>query len=71
MCPCCGIKLISPEWSERINADQTVNFWSCVICGKEFRTTDNIIDQTMDSDELAEEFLPNRLVVPPENHIRA
>ena len=62
MCPNCGIKLISPEWSERINADQTVNFWSCVICGKEFRTTENIIDQNIHSDELAKEFLPNRLV---------
>jgi transcription elongation factor Elf1 len=61
-CPRCEIKLISPVWSEAIGEHETVNFWSCPICGNEFETTDNIIDAAASEKELAEEFLPNLMV---------
>jgi transcription elongation factor Elf1 len=61
-CPRCEIKLISPEWSETIGENETVNFWSCPICGNEFETTDNILEETASEAELAKEFFPNLLV---------
>ena len=39
-CPSCGIKLISPKWSESTGTDDIVNLWRCLICGCDFATTD-------------------------------
>ena len=61
-CPRCGIKLISPEWSETVSAEKTVNLWHCPICGNDFQTTDSIVEETSPISELEEEFFPNLLV---------
>jgi hypothetical protein len=61
-CPCCEIKLISPEWSESVSAEETVNLWRCPICGKDFETTDSTVEEMPPIAELTKEFLPNLLV---------
>ena len=61
-CPRCEMKLISPEWSETLAENETINFWCCPICGNKFETTDNIVAPVPTEAELAEEFLPNLLV---------
>jgi len=61
-CPCCGIKLNSPEWSETVSAEKTINLWHCLICGNDFETTDSIVEETSPISELEEEFFPNLLV---------
>jgi len=61
-CPSCGIKLIFPEWSETVSAKKTVNLWHCPICGNDFETTDNIVEETAPVSELEEELFPNLLV---------
>ena len=45
-CPRCGIKLISPEWSKTVSAYMTLSLWRCPICGKDFETTDYIVEET-------------------------
>jgi ribosomal protein L37AE/L43A len=54
--------LIFPEWSESVGERQAVHIWHCPVCGREFETTDNAIEQTLSDAELIEEFLPNLLV---------
>ncbi len=61
-CPCCGIKMITPEWSETVRVGKTVNLWRCAICGKDFETTDNIVEETQSVSELTDEFFPTLLV---------
>jgi transcription elongation factor Elf1 len=61
-CPRCEMKLISPEWSETLAENETINFWCCPICGHQFETTDNIVEPEPSETELAEEFLPELLV---------
>ena len=61
-CPCCGIKLISPEWSESVGAENTLNLWHCPICGTDFETTDRVVEVMPPISEITEEFMPNLLV---------
>lgn len=61
-CPRCGIKLISPDWSEAVNAEKTINLWCCPICGEEFETTENIAEDTPPVSELTETFFSTLLV---------
>jgi transcription elongation factor Elf1 len=61
-CPCCGIKLISPEWSESVSAENTLNLWHCPICGTDFETTDRVVEEMPPISEITEEFMPNLLV---------
>lgn len=68
-CPCCGIKLISPEWSESVSAENTLNLWHCPICGTDFETTDRVVSdgkvvlvEMPPISEITEEFMPNLLV---------
>jgi hypothetical protein len=61
-CPCCEIKLISPEWSETLAENETINFWRCPICGNNFETTDTVVEPEPSESELAEEFLSELLV---------
>ena len=61
-CPRCNIKLIGPEWSETIEGRQTVHIWRCPICGNEFETVENHVDEQLPESELVEEFLPNLMV---------
>ena len=42
-CPCCGIKLISPTWSESVSASEMTNSWRCPICSSTFETVDTAI----------------------------
>ncbi len=42
LCPCCGIKLISPIWSESVGANAVSNRWRCVICSLSFETVDQV-----------------------------
>jgi DNA-directed RNA polymerase subunit RPC12/RpoP len=42
ICPSCGIKLISPLWSEPVEADAVSNRWRCVICSSSFETIDHV-----------------------------
>jgi transcription elongation factor Elf1 len=61
-CPRCEMKLISPEWSETLAENRTINVWSCPICGNQFETIDDVIAPEPTENELAEEFLPELLV---------
>ncbi len=61
-CPCCGIKMITPEWSETVSVDKTVNLWRCAFCGKDFETADNVVEESQPISELADQFFPNLLV---------
>ncbi len=61
-CPSCGIRMITPEWSETADVGKTVNLWRCVMCGKDFETTDNIVEETQPISELTNEFFPTLLV---------
>jgi Zn ribbon nucleic-acid-binding protein len=61
-CAQCGAKLVFPEWSERTSELESTNIWHCVVCGCEFETKDNIIEQQPSDTELVQEFLPNLLV---------
>jgi hypothetical protein len=61
-CVQCGTLLIFPEWSESVGERQAIHIWHCPVCGREFETTDNVIEQTLSDAELIEEFLPNLLV---------
>jgi ribosomal protein L37AE/L43A len=61
-CPRCKITVIGPEWSETIDERQTVHVWRCPICGHEFETTENHVDEQLPEAELVEEFLPNLMV---------
>jgi predicted RNA-binding Zn-ribbon protein involved in translation (DUF1610 family) len=45
-CSSCGIKLISPKWSESVSAHETIHIWHCPICGNEFETIDDSVAQT-------------------------
>ena len=56
------IKLIGPEWSETVDERQTVHIWRCPICGNEFETVENQIEQPLPNAELVQEFLPNLMV---------
>ncbi len=42
LCPCCGIKLISPICSESVGTDAVSNRWRCVICSSLFETVDHV-----------------------------
>jgi ribosomal protein L37AE/L43A len=61
-CTRCKIKLIGPEWSETVGERQTVHVWRCPICGNEFETTEDHVEQPLPDAELVEEFLPNLMV---------
>jgi transcription elongation factor Elf1 len=61
-CPRCEMKLILPDWSESLSETQTVNVWSCPICGQQFETIDDVVAAEPSESELAEEFLPELLV---------
>ena len=60
-CPRCKVKVIGPEWSETVEG-RTVNVWRCPLCGLEFESIENRIDQPLPDAELVEEFLPNLMV---------
>jgi ribosomal protein L37AE/L43A len=61
-CTRCKIKLIGPEWSETVDERQTVHIWRCPICGNEFETVENQIEQPLPNADLVQEFLPNLMV---------
>lgn len=61
-CTQCGTTLIFPEWSESAKDQKTTCIWHCLVCGHEFGTTDNIVEQEPSDAELYQEFLPNLLV---------
>jgi len=61
-CTRCKIKLIGAEWSETVDERQTVHIWRCPICGNEFETRENQIEQPLPDAELVQEFLPNLMV---------
>jgi len=61
-CGQCGTTLIFPEWSESTEDQETTCIWHCVVCGHEFETTDNVVEQAPSNAELYQEFLPNLLV---------
>jgi len=60
-CPYCKTTAILPEWSES-NERETVNFWCCSICEKEFQTVHQAIKQPPFNPNPNEPFLPNLLV---------
>ena len=61
-CMRCGTTLVSPEWLESAGDQATTCIWRCVVCGHEFETTDNVVEQAPSNAELYQEFLPNLLV---------
>lgn len=61
-CIRCGTALVTPEWTESVGDHETTCIWHCAICGHEFETTDNVIEQKPTDAEIVEEFLPNLLV---------
>jgi hypothetical protein len=61
-CVHCGNSLILPEWSESFSEEKTIRLWRCLVCGREFETTDGVIEREPSNVELAEEFLPNLVV---------
>jgi len=62
MCERCKTHLVTPEWSEAIEGEETVHIWSCPICGNEFQTVDKHPEPEFSEAELAQEFLPNLMV---------
>lgn len=60
-CPCCGIKLISPTWSENVSASEIMNSWRCPICGSTFETVDIAIAATVDDVNPSEIFCQNEV----------
>ncbi|HEY6859453.1 MAG TPA: hypothetical protein VI358_06675 [Pseudolabrys sp.] len=61
-CVQCGTALIFPEWSESAGEQKTTRIWHCLVCGNEFETRDDVIEQSPSDAELVQEFLPNLLV---------
>jgi hypothetical protein len=61
-CIQCGTTLIFPEWSESLGDHETIHIWHCPICGHEFETTDDVIEQKPSDAEVIEECLPSLLV---------
>jgi transcription elongation factor Elf1 len=61
-CTRCKMQVIGPEWSEGIDDRQTIHMWRCPICGNEFETIEDRIEQPVPDDELVDEFLPNLMV---------
>lgn len=61
-CPHCKIMLDAPEWSEAVDERQAVHLWRCPICGEEFETLDDQVEQPLPDQELVEDFGPNLMV---------
>lgn len=61
-CAQCGTALIFPEWSENAGGQKTTHIWHCLVCGNEFETRDDGVEQSPSDAELVQEFLPNLLV---------
>jgi|GEM_PF-902696 len=67
-CPGCKTKIVLPEWSETIGEHETINFWCCPVCEKEFETTESVLMtdcgllQPQTDAELEESLLPHLLV---------
>jgi transcription elongation factor Elf1 len=61
-CPRCNVKVIGPEWSETVEGRRTVHVWRCPLCGLEFESIENHVDEPLPDAELVEEFLPNLMV---------
>jgi Rieske Fe-S protein len=61
-CTHCGAAVIGPEWSESVDEQKTIHIWHCVVCGNEFETKDEVIEEKPSNAELVERFLPNLLV---------
>jgi Zn ribbon nucleic-acid-binding protein len=65
-CPECKTKLVLPEWSES-SERETINFWHCLDCEKEFETIDQRVaigrevKQPQFAAEFEEPFLPGLL----------
>jgi hypothetical protein len=54
--------MITPEWSETVGVEKTVNLWRCANCGTDFETVDNVLEETQPISKLVGEFFPNLLV---------
>jgi hypothetical protein len=60
------MKLVLPEWSES-SERETINFWRCSVCEKEFETIDRRVaidrgvKRPQTAAELEEPFLPGLL----------
>lgn len=61
-CAHCGTALLFPEWSESVGEHESTQIWHCIVCGHEFETTDDVIEQEPSEAELVQEFLPSLLV---------
>ena len=61
-CTRCGAAVNCPEWSESVDEQKTTHIWHCVVCGNEFETKDEVIEEEPSNAELVERFLPNLLV---------
>ena len=51
-----------PEWSESAGGQNTTHIWRCLVCGNEFETVDDVIEQGPSDATLVQEFLPSLLV---------
>lgn len=52
-CPRCEMPLVIPERSECLSDRETVHFWHCPVCGKEFKTVDQSVAPTVPSEATA------------------
>jgi hypothetical protein len=66
-CPGCQTKIVLPEWSETVGEKETINFWRCSVCEKEFQTIHCDVtahcklQPSLTDAELEEPFLPGLL----------
>jgi hypothetical protein len=61
-CPDCKTGMMLAEWSESVGERETINFWCCPVCEKEFETVDRERLPLQTAAEIEEPFLPNLLV---------
>ena len=55
-------ELIGEEWSEAVDERQTVHLWHCAMCGYDFETLEDCVEQPLPDASLVQEFLPNLIV---------
>ena len=61
-CPRCKMNVIGDEWSEAVDERQTVHLWHCPMCGYDFETLEDCVEQPLPDASLVQEFLPNLIV---------
>jgi len=61
-CPRCKMRVMGDEWSEAVDERQTVHLWHCSMCGNDFETLEDCVEQPLPDASLVQEFLPNLIV---------